>query len=146
MRVEVRNNNVDKALKILKKRLTEDGLFNDLREREFHMTKGEKKRRERASAKRRIKRNLENPSTTSTPLKHDHPLSWWVKWAASLILIVAMIMTTNNLYPYNMFLQFFGVSGWLWVAIMWNDRSLIVVNSVACAIFLNGIFQYFLKA
>ena len=88
----------------------------------------------------------QNPSTTSTPLKHDHPLSWWVKWAASLILIVAMIMTTNNLYPYNMFLQFFGVSGWLWVAIMWNDRSLIVVNSVACAIFLNGIFQYFLKA
>jgi len=59
VRVEVRNNNVDKALKILKKKLTEDGLFNDLREREFHMSKGEKKRRERASAKRRIKRNLE---------------------------------------------------------------------------------------
>lgn len=87
----------------------------------------------------------ENPSTTSTPLKHDHPLSWYVKWVSSLVLIVAMIMTTNNLYPYNMYLQFIGVSGWLWVAILWNDRSLIVVNAVACAIFLNGIFQYFLK-
>ena len=82
-------------------------------------------------------KEYENPSTTSTPLKHDHPLSWYV--------IVAMIMTTNNLYPYNMYLQFVGVSGWLWVSIMWNDRSLIVVNAVACAIFLNGIFQYFLK-
>ena len=88
----------------------------------------------------------ENPSTTSTPLKHDHPLSWYVKWASSLVLIVAMIMTTNNLYPYNMYLQFVGVSGWLWVSIMWNDRSLIVVNAVACAIFLNGIFQFFIKA
>jgi len=87
----------------------------------------------------------QNPSTTSTPLKHQHPLSWYVKWAASLVLIVAMIMTTNNLYPYNMYLQFVGVSGWLWVSIMWNDRSLIVVNAVACAIFLNGIFQYLLK-
>ena len=87
----------------------------------------------------------ENPSKTSTPLKHQHPLSWWLKWVSSLVLIVAMIGTTNNLYPYNMFLQFIGVSGWLCVAIIWNDRSLIVVNAVACAIFLNGIFQYFLK-
>ena len=87
----------------------------------------------------------ENPSKTSTPLKHQHPLSWWLKCASSLILIVAMIMTTNNLYPFNMFLQFVGVAGWLIVSVMWNDRSLIVVNAVACAIFLNGIFQYFLK-
>ena len=90
-------------------------------------------------------REHENPSKTSTPLKHQHPLSWYVKWVSSLILIVAMIGTTNNLYPYNMYLQFIGVSGWLWVSIMWNDRSLIVVNAVACAIFLNGIFQYLLK-
>ena len=87
----------------------------------------------------------EKPTKTATPLKHQHPLSGWLKWASSLILIVAMIMTTNNVYPFNMFLQFVGVAGWLIVSVMWNDRSLIVVNAVACAIFLNGIFQYFLK-
>jgi|TARA_B110000908_G_C9958566_1_gene315778 small subunit ribosomal protein S21 len=59
MRVEVRNNNVDKAMKILKKKLTEDGLFNELREREAFVSKGEKKRHERDAAKRRQKRNLE---------------------------------------------------------------------------------------
>ena len=59
MRVDVRNNNVDKALRILKKKLTEDGFFNELRERESFMSKGEKKRRERDAAKRRQKRNLE---------------------------------------------------------------------------------------
>ena len=53
MRVEVRNNNVDKALRILKKKLQQDGLFNELREREFYMTKGEKGRRSRAAAIRR---------------------------------------------------------------------------------------------
>ena len=59
MRIEVRNNNVDKAMRILKKKLTDDGLFNELREREFYESKGEKKRHERNAAKRRQKRNLE---------------------------------------------------------------------------------------
>ena len=31
--VEVRNNNVEKALRVLKKKLQEDGLFNELRDR-----------------------------------------------------------------------------------------------------------------
>ena len=57
--VQVRNNNIDKAMRILKKKLTEDGLFNELREREAYMSKGEKKRHERDAAKRRQKRNLE---------------------------------------------------------------------------------------
>jgi small subunit ribosomal protein S21 len=57
--VEVRNNNVEKAMRILKKKLTDDGLFNELREREFYMSRGEKRRHERDAAKRRNKRNLE---------------------------------------------------------------------------------------
>ena len=59
MRVDVRNNNVDKALRILKKKLTEDGFFNELREREYYVSRGEKKRKQRAAAKRRQKRNIE---------------------------------------------------------------------------------------
>ena len=42
MKVEVRNNNVDKALRILKKKLQQDGFFNELREREYYTSKGEK--------------------------------------------------------------------------------------------------------
>ena len=87
----------------------------------------------------------ENLVKTSTPLRHHQPRIWYVKWASSLILISAMILTTNDLYPYNMFLQFLGVTGWLWVAVMWNDRSLIILNSVALAIFANGMVAYILK-
>tara|TARA_Y100000817_G_scaffold313697_1_gene310411 strand:+ start:627 stop:830 length:204 start_codon:yes stop_codon:yes gene_type:complete len=58
VRVEVRNNNVEKAMRILKKKLTEEGVFNELREREFYMTKGEKRRRARNAAKRRAERDL----------------------------------------------------------------------------------------
>ena len=42
MEVEVRNNNVDKAMRILKKKLQDDGFFNELRNREYYMSKGEK--------------------------------------------------------------------------------------------------------
>ena len=80
---------------------------------------------------------------TSTPLKEQHQLVWYVKWTSSILIVLAMIASTNQLYPYNIFLQFFGCLGWLWVAIVWNDRSLIVVNAVACAIFINGFVMYF---
>ena len=56
MRVEVRNGNVDQAIRVLKKKLQQDGLFNELREREFYMSKSEKRRRAKAAAVRRQKK------------------------------------------------------------------------------------------
>lgn len=56
MRVEVRNGNVDQAIRVLKKKLQQDGLFNELREREFFTSRSEKRRREKAAGIRRQKR------------------------------------------------------------------------------------------
>ena len=53
MRVEVRNNNVEKAIRVLKKKLQQEGIFNELREREAFMSRGEKKRKAKAAAIRR---------------------------------------------------------------------------------------------
>ena len=57
--VEVRNGNVEKAMRVLKKKLQDDGIFNDLRNREFFMSRGEKKRKEKAAGKRRAKKALQ---------------------------------------------------------------------------------------
>ena len=59
MKVTVRNNNVDKAMRVLENKLQQEGVFNELREREYYMTKGEKKRRSKAAAIRRSKKALE---------------------------------------------------------------------------------------
>ena len=56
MKVDVRNNNVDQALRILKKKLQLDGLFNELREREHFVSRGEKRRRAKAAGIRRCKK------------------------------------------------------------------------------------------
>ena len=54
--IEVRNNNIDQALRIMKKKLLESGLFNELREREHYVSRGEKRRHSIAAAKRRAKK------------------------------------------------------------------------------------------
>ena len=56
MKVDVRKNNVDQALRILKKKLQIDGLFNELREREHFVSKSEKRRRAKAAGRRRFQK------------------------------------------------------------------------------------------
>lgn len=56
MKVEVRNGNLDKALRVLKNKLQKEGIFNELRDREHYMSKGEKRRRAKATAVRRQKK------------------------------------------------------------------------------------------
>lgn len=64
---------------------------------------------------------------------------WYVKWVSSVMLLVAMTFTAQNIFPVNLYLHIAGTIGWLVVSIVWNDRALIVVNAVALSIFLNGI-------
>ena len=56
MRVDVRNNNVDQAMRILNKKMQLDGLFNEIREREHFVSKGEKRRHAKAAGIRRCKK------------------------------------------------------------------------------------------
>ena len=49
--VEVRNGNMDGALRVLKKKLQREGFYTELREREFYKTKGEKRRLAKAAGR-----------------------------------------------------------------------------------------------
>ena len=44
MKIYVRNNDINKAYRILNKKLHEEGFFKKLRDNQFHKTKGEKRR------------------------------------------------------------------------------------------------------
>jgi|TARA_B100000315_G_scaffold32417_1_gene27336 small subunit ribosomal protein S21 len=52
--VEVRNNNVEKALRVLKKKLQKDGLFRELRMRQFYEKPSDKRMRKHKESLRRI--------------------------------------------------------------------------------------------
>jgi len=57
--VDVHNNDLGKALRKLKKKLADDGIFQDLRMKEFYESKGSIRRREKLAAIRRFKKNKE---------------------------------------------------------------------------------------
>ena len=79
---------------------------------------------------------------TVTPL---HTVDWYIKWVSSIILMVGMVLASNNLFPWNIIVQAIGIAGWLIVSVMWNDRALIIVNAVGVVILLNGLVAHVLE-
>jgi len=68
-------------------------------------------------------------------------LSWYIKWTGSVFLIVAMMMTSVNIFPLNLYVALVGMTGWLIVGILWHDRALIVLNAVSVSIYGLGIMN-----
>jgi small subunit ribosomal protein S21 len=56
MQVFVRDNNVDQALKVLKKKMQREGIFREIKRRSAYEKPSERKAREKAEAVRRIRK------------------------------------------------------------------------------------------
>ena len=54
MRITVRNNDVATALKILKRKMNDEGILKDLKKHEFYRTKSQKRREKHKEALKRI--------------------------------------------------------------------------------------------
>ena len=57
--IEVRNNNAEKAIKLLKKKIDAEGTLKECRDRQFYEKPTDKRRRQKAQAIRRIERQLQ---------------------------------------------------------------------------------------
>lgn len=57
--VKVKNNDVNKAMRKLKKMMTSEGIFQELRKREFYEPPSIRKKREKAQAVKRWKKKQE---------------------------------------------------------------------------------------
>ncbi len=64
-----------------------------------------------------------------------------IKWVGSIIIILSMILTASNIYPYNLYTAIPGTLIWIYVSFMWNDKSLIAMNLVALTIYMLGIIN-----
>jgi small subunit ribosomal protein S21 len=56
MHVLVRDNNVDQALRVLKKKMQREGVFREMKRRRFYEKPSEKATREKAEAARRMRK------------------------------------------------------------------------------------------
>jgi hypothetical protein len=65
---------------------------------------------------------------------------WYVKWISSVIILMAMVLRSTGEFPLaDMCLSFVGCAGWIWIGIMWKDRAILILNTVACFILATGI-------
>tara|TARA_Y100001937_G_scaffold98866_1_gene134961 strand:- start:350 stop:661 length:312 start_codon:yes stop_codon:yes gene_type:complete len=70
-------------------------------------------------------------------------LSWYIKWVSSFVIIIAMLFTSANMFPINLWIANIGFIGWTIVGMLWHDRALIVLNSISLAIYSLGILNYY---
>ena len=67
---------------------------------------------------------------------------WYIKWASSAIILLAMSLRSTGKFPLSdMVLSFVGCAGWISVGVMWKDKAILILNTVACFILLTGIIN-----
>lgn len=59
-------------------------------------------------------------------------IDWYIKWAASAFVLVAVMCRSVEEIPkiYDVMFSFIGTVGWGVVGYMWHDRALLLLNAV----------------
>lgn len=70
-------------------------------------------------------------------------LSWYIKWVSSIFIIIGMALSSANIFPINIIFHGIGVIGWLIVGMLWHDRALIFLNSVAIFVYATGLLNHY---
>lgn len=63
----------------------------------------------------------------------------FLEWFSTFCLISGAVATATNFIPLNVVLFLLGSSGWTIVGIMWNKKSLIILNGVLTLIYVAGL-------
>lgn len=88
------------------------------------------------------KQEIQNSKRIYKSATPKQDLSWYVKWVGSVVLLCAMMFRAEGLYPLaDLVLSFIGVTLWLWVALLWRDRALIILNAVAMIVLGSGLLR-----
>jgi len=73
-------------------------------------------------------------------------LSWYVKWIASIMLMIAVCFRAADVnHIYDLYFSFAGTMGWLVVGFLWHDRALIFLNVILSTVLLTGILKAMLS-
>jgi len=93
--------------------------------------------------------------TKSITPKYD--LSWYVKWAASVFILVAVGFRTvagmgeapteeqlTEWKRWDIIFSLLGTLGWAWVGVLWEDKALIILNSILAFLLSAGLLAMLL--
>ena len=79
------------------------------------------------------------PTNKITPYKD---LSWYIKWASTAILLVAITSrAAGGPQIVDFCLSITGCLGWTIVGFIWHDRALMILNSTVAGILTVGVLR-----
>ena len=85
---------------------------------------------------------LKNSNRIFKSATPKYTIDWYVKWFASAFVLGAMsIRGVEGFQLYDLLLSIIGISGWVIVSILWNDRALIMLNGIGLALLLRNLFE-----
>jgi len=68
----------------------------------------------------------------------------FIEWAATITLIVAVALTSWNVYPANIYMSALGNFLWLLMALHWKKWSLITIQVFILLIYAAGVVKVFM--
>ena len=65
-----------------------------------------------------------------------------LKWFSTLFVLMGILLTNLNIYPYNILIHGIGVTGWSLWAYLKKDNAILVNFSFQIPLFLIGYINY----
>ena len=86
---------------------------------------------------------LENSKRIFKSATPKYTLDWYIKWIASIFVLGAMSLRgVEGMALYDLILSMLGISLWLWVSIIWQDRALILLNGAGLLFLIRNTVEY----
>lgn len=88
------------------------------------------------------KEELQNSKRIFKSATPKYTIDWYLKWVASVFVLVAMSMRGIEEYLlYDLYLSVIGISLWLVVSFLWQDRALIMLNGAGLLLLIRNIIE-----
>lgn len=78
-------------------------------------------------------------------MHNDDKVTVFIKWASAIVILIAMVFHVLGITPYNSYLQLIGASGWVYVALRWNEKSMLLNFLPQFFIIIPGLIYLWLK-
>ena len=65
-----------------------------------------------------------------------------IKWVGTILCLAGILLTSFNVYPFNIFLSLVGSALWTYAGIYQGDIPLTLVEAVAVLFYLLGVFAW----
>ena len=73
----------------------------------------------------------------------SHGASLYVKWFATITIVVGAVLNSLELSPANFYCMLTGTGLWFIVGMLWFDRALITLNAVIFVIHFIGLVLHY---